>query len=199
MRELKADRERSIALFIVIAMHAAVIAAFMLRSLTVRVPAAGQQSIEVLLLPPARAPPIVAEASRPKALRRAPMVIPSPTLDALSLPPSLSASDKPASMTDGQGSGVDWNAEAHRAIHAFEIRSHQPKDGISVSGTPAEEHWWRRLQHHAGERFKMPNGDWIVWIDANCYQVASAQSSSYALSGSLPQTVCVADKQEDAH
>jgi hypothetical protein len=199
MRESKADGRRSITLFIVVAMHVAVIAAFMLRSLNVRIPAAGQQSIEVLLLPPAPVPQIVAEASRPKALRRAQIVIPPPALDSPSLPPSISTSDKPASMTDGQGSGVDWNAEAHRAIHAFEIRSHQPKDGISVSGTPADEHWWRRMQHRAGDRFKTPNGDWIVWIDANCYQVASAQSSSYALSGAMPQTVCVADKQEDAH
>ena len=94
---------------------------------------------------------------------------------------------------------MDWNAEAHRAIHAFEIRSHQPKDGISVSGTPADEHWWRRIQHRAGDRFKTPNGDWIVWIDANCYQVASAQSSSYALSGALPQTVCIADNESSSH
>jgi hypothetical protein len=199
MRAPQVDRQRSIALFIVVAVHATVIAMFMLRSPTAHVSPVRQQSIEVSLLPPSPLPPIVAESSRPKALRLAQIVVAPPSLESLSLPQSSFASDKPASMTDGQGTGVDWNAEAHRAIHAFEIRNRQPKDGISVSGTPAEEHWWRRLQHRAGDRFKTPNGDWIVWIDANCYQVASSQPNTYALSGALPQTICVADKQDDKH
>ena len=69
------------------------------------------------------------------------------------------------------GTAVDWAAEARRAVQAFDIRSHLPASNQSVSGSPAEDHWWPRRQHHAGDQFKTANGDWIVWINDSCYQL----------------------------
>jgi hypothetical protein len=88
---------------------------------------------------------------------------------------------------------VDWAAEARRAVQAFEIRSHQPSRNNSVSGSPAEDHWWPRVQHHAGDRFKTANGDWIVWINSSCYQVASSASLAGAPGATLPPTICPGD------
>jgi hypothetical protein len=99
-------------------------------------------------------------------------------------------SPAPASSSDGSGSGVDWAAEARRALHAFEIRNRQPSINNSISSKPGEDNWWPQALHHAGDQFKTANGDWIVWINTNCYQVASSGPSAYALDAWQPQTIC---------
>ena len=96
----------------------------------------------------------------------------------------------PGSGTRGEGSGVDWAAEARRALQAFEIRHQQPAANQSVSGGPEEDHWRPGAQHHAGDRYKTANGDWIVWINADCYEIASAGSSAYAHVAPLTQPIC---------
>jgi hypothetical protein len=75
-------------------------------------------------------------------------------------------------------------------VRAFDIRSHQPPIHDSLSSTPADDNWWPRIQHHAGEQYKIANGDWIVWINASCYQVANSGSPTYAPDSTLPQTIC---------
>ena len=49
---------------------------------------------------------------------------------------------------------------------------------------------WVLREHHPGERFKTEGGDWIVWINANCYQVASWDPNAKPLSPDPPPTVC---------
>jgi hypothetical protein len=95
----------------------------------------------------------------------------------------------PASSSDGKGAGVDWAAEARRALHAFEIRNHEPPSNNSVSSEPGDA-WLRQVPHHAGEQFKTASGDWIVWINSSCYQVATAGPNVYAAYATLPQTSC---------
>jgi hypothetical protein len=116
------------------------------------------------------------------------------------VPPSPSISETPALQTSsvGRGSGVYWTLEARRALNAFEIRQHQPVVNKSVSTQPEEDNWWPRGPHRAGERFKTADGDWIVWIDANCYQVASPGPSIYAPGATLPRTVCRSDSSQTA-
>jgi hypothetical protein len=109
-------------------------------------------------------------------------------------PPALESASLPSAAapgsSNGEGSGIDWAAEARRALQAFEIRHHQPAPNQSVSGGPEEEHWHPGTQHHAGEKFKNANGDWIVWIDANCYEIATAGSRAYAHVAPLTQPIC---------
>jgi hypothetical protein len=111
-----------------------------------------------------------------------------PVLDSLSFP----LSQAPASSTNGEGSDVDWSAEARRALQAFEIRNHQPSGSKSISGGPEEDRWRSNAQHHAGDKFKTANGDWIVWLNSSCYEIASAGSSAYA--HSVPRTEPICDR-----
>ncbi len=113
---------------------------------------------------------------------------------AIAAPPAFEAASFPLAAAPGaakgEGSGIDWAAEARRALQAFEIRNHQPAANQSVSGGPEEDHWRPGAQHRAGERFKTASGDWIVWVDANCYEIASAGSGAYAHVAPLTQPIC---------
>jgi len=68
-----------------------------------------------------------------------------------------------------------------------------------VSGSPAEEHWWLPARHHPGDQFKTASGDWIVWINASCYQVATSAATSGPVAA-IPHTVCLGESsaREDA-
>ena len=84
---------------------------------------------------------------------------------------------------------MDWRAEARRALQAFEIRTNRRTIGDPTLGMSAEDNW-AQSRHQAGDRYKTDSGDWIVWINSSCYQVASSASTPYAVGGPLPQTVC---------
>jgi hypothetical protein len=105
-----------------------------------------------------------------------------PVVGSLSMAPAMSGAD-------GTGEGVDWGAEARRALQAFEIRTNKNPNAPAPSRATTDDDWWPHAQHRAGEQYKTANGDWIIWIDSNCYQVAAATSSN-PLSGVVPQTVC---------
>jgi hypothetical protein len=92
--------------------------------------------------------------------------------------------------SSGDGSGVDWHAEARRALQAFEIRNRQLSSNKSVSGRPEDDNWLPNAQHRAGEQLKTANGDWIVWINANCYEIASSGPNGYAIGAALPDAIC---------
>jgi hypothetical protein len=179
---------RYVTLFVVLALHMALLAALMTASRNQPVSVSANESVELLYLPPPTIPKIRAENSRLRRLSGdTAITMAPPVLDSV-----LPAPSPPAVPADGNGSGpgVDWAAEARRAIHAFEIRTHQPPKNISVSGSPAEEHWWLPGRRHAGDQFKTASGDWIVWIDASCYQVATSATTS-VLGPSLPRTICL--------
>jgi hypothetical protein len=139
--------------------------------------------IELMVISPATLPKIRAENSRPRLRGDTGISIAAPILDSYSMTPSASGSE-------GSGSGVNWAAEARRAVRAFDIRSHQPPIHDSLSSSPADDNWWPQTPHHAGEQYKIANGDWIVWINASCYQVASSGSPAYTLDSNSPQTIC---------
>jgi hypothetical protein len=173
---------RYAALLAVLMLHLALLAALLIMPGTRSPPTSTADAVQLLYLPPVFLPKVRSENARPRRLSGdTAITIAPPVPDSL----SPSASPAPAPSSDGSGSGVDWAAEARRALNAFEIRNRQPR-----SIKPAEDNWWPQAQHRAGERFKTANGDWIVWINANCYQVASSGLSAYAFGASLPQTVC---------
>jgi len=172
-------------LLVVLMLHLVLIAALVMTSRTRSLDASSVNSVQLIFLPPVNLPKVRSENVRPQRLSGdTAITIRPPVLDSLS--PSISQA--PASSFDGTGSGVDWAAEARRALQAFEIRKHQASRENSISGNPAEDNWWPR--HHAGDQTKTANGDWIVWINANCYQVATSGPSAYAPGGSLPLTIC---------
>jgi|SRR5450631_1411145 len=178
---------RYFTLLVVLGVHAALLAALVLASRTLNIIWSTNHPIELLFLPPAAVPPVRSKNPRPLRLSGDSVIAIAPPVPDASVP----SASPPASATDGNGSGsdVDWAAEARRALQAYEIRKHQPAKNITVSGSPAEESWWPAGRHRAGDQYKTSNGDWIVWIDASCYQVANSAATTTL--GSLPpRTIC---------
>ena len=173
--------QRFTTLIVVMVLHLAFLALFLRGAPTRGVPDSTVDSIEVMVFPPTKAPKVRFENAQLQRLTADTAI--SVTLPGFSAP-SLSP---PAPGTAGDGSSVNWAAEAHRAVQAFEIRRNHPPT-VAISGSPSLSDWWPR-EHRAGDRYKTDNGDWIVWISANCYQVATATLPAV---GSAPaRTLCV--------
>jgi hypothetical protein len=173
-------KSRPIIFFVVLALHLAILALLVSASQTLSVGVSAERSIEVMLIPPTKAPKVRAENTRRERL--------STNIAIALAPPMLNSSlqSGASSSPDGHGSAVNWAAEAHRALRAFEIRRDQaPSSAQSVSSSLDD--WWPG-EHHAGDQFKTDSGDWIVWINANCYQIASWHSN--AMGASPPRTIC---------
>jgi hypothetical protein len=179
--------QRYMALVVVLALHLALFAALLMASRTKTLPGPAVQSVELLFLPPVSPPKVRAENTPPKGFSGSTAVTAVPPRLDLT---SMSTSPLSASSSDGSGSGVDWAAEARRALHAFEIRNHQLAGNNSISIRPEEDNWWPHGQRRAGEHFKTANGDWIVWINASCYQVASSGPSTDAANATLLEATC---------
>ena len=169
--------------FVVVALHAAVVALLLqsARSRHGNGPAA-ERPLQLLFLPATKTSMVHVENVRPQQLS---------TNIAIALsPPTLNSSPQTGagSATDGRGPAVNWTAEAHRAVRAFEIRRNQGSNSaLSVSSSLDA---LGASEHHAGDRFKTESGDWIVWINADCYQVASWHSDITVLDTLSPQTIC---------
>jgi hypothetical protein len=168
----------------VVALHIAILSLALLLRPTPRVVTAGAAPIEIV--------PIV-EAAQPKVhlkyLRRQDL---SAHLPISPLPPALAANlqtGTQSSKPGNDGSAVDWTAEAHRAIKAYEIRRDRPPANV-IAGATRDE-WWPQRGHHAGERYKTESGDWIVWINSSCYQIAGWHSSDPATNAAPPHTICI--------
>ena len=189
MDESKRWRTRRYATLVTVALlHAALIGALLIPAAHTRITDA--DSLQLLLLPPPSVPHPVSDYPRLQPSGATAVKILPPVLAALEARSFATESRGPVSRSEGSGSAVDWVAEAHRALQAFEIRTQQPSTDILISGSPAEEHWWPRGKRRAGDEFKMPNGDWIVWVSSTCYQVAKSRPSKDAAEGA-PPTVCV--------
>lgn len=177
---------RYVTLCVVLALHCAFFAALMLSARIPQVRSSETDPVELVYLPPARFPKIRAENARPTRIKGDTVAPMEPLL----LGSTGSDQAPAAAASDGSGSGVDWKAEARRAVQAFEIRNHEPGSTNSLSGSPAEDWWWPRARHNAGDQYKTAGGDWIVWINSSCYQIAVAGASAFAPGALLPQTVC---------
>jgi hypothetical protein len=173
-------KSRPIVFFVVLALHLAILALLLSASRTLSVGVSAERSIEVMLIPPAKVPKVRAENTRRERL--------STNIAIALAPPALNSSlqSGASSSPDGHGSAVNWAAEAHRALRAFEIRRDQPPSS-AISVSTSWDDWWPG-EHRAGDQFKTDSGDWIVWINANCYQIASWHSN--AMGVSPPRTIC---------
>ncbi|HMH87811.1 MAG TPA: hypothetical protein VK523_04165 [Steroidobacteraceae bacterium] len=169
----------------VLAVHLVLIAALLMAPQTGK-RAETANAVEIVFVAPADPPRVRITANLPRRGHQLTLTVEPPVLES----PSLGASSAPTSSANGESSGVDWTAEARRALQAFEIRSQLRSASQSVSGRPEDDHWPQRVQHHAGERFKTENGDWMVWIDANCYEIARAGSGAAAHVAPLTEPIC---------
>jgi hypothetical protein len=174
---------RLIAILAVLVLHLAVIALLLMSARSPVGPVATNPPIEVVFLPPAKAPKMLADIAPPKhLLTDVGVSISPPALDG-------SSSPAPVAQAGGGGAGVNWAAEAHRAVKAFEIRRDQNVSHASLGLSPWDG-WLPEGVNLAGDKFRTDSGDWIVWINGNCYQVASWQEDAPLLDETGPRTIC---------
>jgi hypothetical protein len=174
---------RFITLIVVAIVHLGLIALLWMASAYRSIPESSYRPIELVYIPTPPLPRVRAESGRPERLRADIALLQvSPMLT--SAPPAA-----PSSGTGSHGQGVDWLAEAHRAVSAYEIRRDHPAQNELSGKSPAND-WWPQQGPHAGDQFKTEGGDWIVWISPECYEVASWHSSDPAPDSSPPQIIC---------
>lgn len=174
----------------VLALHLAVVALLLMGSRPPTGFPSSLPSIEVTILPPPKMPTARADGAHLRGLK-------IDTGIALA-PPSLDASWQSASAGGSEGGtpGVNWAAEARRAVKAFEIRRDQQVTHETL-GLSLWDGWLARQPHHAGERLRTDNGDWIVWVNADCYQVAHWHAGSQH-DTAPPTTICLSDRRAPA-
>jgi hypothetical protein len=190
MGESSSSRTPKYTVFLaVLGIHLALLAWIVTASRTAQVGAATSSPVQVFFITPPKAPRVRPENLRPERLS-------SNIMQGLS-PPVLNSAPEagPGSAPDGRGSAPNWTAEAHRAVRAFEIRRDRPPDTPMAAASPWDG-WWPRWGHHAGDRYKTESGDWIVWIDSNCYQIANWHADATVANNSPPRTVCLADGEK---
>jgi hypothetical protein len=174
---------RLIASLVVLACHLGVIA-LLLESTSSKVGAGVDAPLELIYLPPVKFPQALADTAHPKHVNvDVGLALTPPSLDGSSLP-------APVSQNGGGGAGVNWTAEAHRAVKAFEIRRDEHVVH-SALGTSPWDGWLPVGEHHAGDKYRTESGDWIVWLDSNCYQIASWRDGTPVRDENPPQTICV--------
>ncbi len=167
----------------VLALHLAVVALLLMQTRSLSGFRSPAPALEVMLLPPVKVPTARADGAHLQRMK----------VDAgLSLaPPTVDSSSQPVSAGGSNGGtpGVNWAAEARRAVKAFEIRRDEQVTHATV-GLSVWDGWLARQPHHAGEQMRTDSGDWIVWIDSNCYQVAHWYAGARQ-DADPPTTTCV--------
>jgi hypothetical protein len=179
---------RSIALFVVLALHFAVLALLVMASRKTNYGVSAERPVELVYVPATKFPRVRADTTFSRPHLNTDIAIATTDITVPLAPIEGSSPQGTSSTPEGHGSGVNWASEAHRAIKAFEIRRDQPQDAAQSVSSSWDE-WWPR-QHHAGDQFKTESGDWIVWISDECYQIAVAHSNPAAVTPSTPQTIC---------
>jgi hypothetical protein len=179
-RRVNLDMSRPSVFIVVLAFHLGVLA-LLFAAFRTPVGVEFTRPIELVFVAPIKPPKVLAENNRPPRLANNTAIAIAPPVVA------AAAQMGSSSAADGHGSGVNWLAEAHRAVRAFEIRNDQTHNSaLSVSSALDERGFG---EHHAGDRSKTESGDWIVWINADCYKIASWHSGAGAETIS-PQTIC---------
>jgi hypothetical protein len=184
LNESESRVRRIYTLAAVVALHIAVLGLALLPRLTRLAVNPGGAPIEVVEIVEAAKPKVHLQYLRRRDLSAHLPISPLPPAPAANLQTGTQSS-KPGN----DGSAVDWTAEAHRALKAYEIRRDRPPANV-IAGATRDE-WWPQRGHHAGERYKTENGDWIVWINSSCYQIAGWHSSDPATNAAPPHTVCL--------
>ena len=166
----------------VLALHLAALAVLLAYSQTQKSRGADERAIELVALPRVQPPQLKFDHTQVQRW--------STNIVVAIAPPLINSSSQsgPGAAPDGRGPAVNWAAEAHRAVRAFEIRGHQTKNSaLSVSSSLDET---GSREHHAGDQLKTSSGDWIVWINANCYQVAGWHSDAPDFTALSPKIIC---------
>lgn len=147
-------------LLAVLALHALLLIGLMLWRGGIRISAAGKP-LEIAFLPPntdrekIALPPLqIPSEPRPTAAIGAPTII--------MVPPQSGEGGLPQ---------VNWAAEASRAVESAAKRAIATAPDASGSKPSSGPEWFPAPKHHAGEMVPTGNGDTMIFVNENCYQV----------------------------
>jgi hypothetical protein len=165
----KWGRSRYFALLIVFALHVALVIALIVAAKTRVLFTPVPNPIELLLLSPNTVPqtaPPPALASRPKKVTP-PAVPPS---SAITIEPS-------AAPVENVGPLVDWAQEAQDVAAGIAKKSSAERRHDIASAPPPGSPFAPPPVHHKGEQFPTADGQWIVFVSDDCYQVSKSITS----------------------
>jgi hypothetical protein len=177
----KKTTQRPTIFFLVLAVHLVILVLILTASRTANVKASVQAPIQLVYLEPVKAAKMFVAKNPSRFLDPRTGLSPATPVFNTSMPAG------PASIHDGRGSAVNWAAEAHRAVRAFEIRRDESTSSSQSVSSSLDDTGSR--EHHANYS-RTENGDWIVWINADCYKIASWNAGTTAFAVLSAPTIC---------
>ena len=160
-------------LFVVVLMfHAAVLAAHLMRSGTRGLPDASVDTVQLLYIAPVTFPKVRSDAPSPTAGDR----LGPPHRWRLPCPPRRQFPRRRALAASSVGQRRGCSLDARGASRTQRLRDSSAstrRQQVGLDSARGGQLVATRTAPRRREQFKTADGDWIVWIDANCYQVAS--------------------------
>jgi hypothetical protein len=165
------------------ALHVAVLIGLIIAAKTRFLTAPAATPIELLILPQNAAPtvpPPPALSDRRKKGAATPL---APAPDSLTVV-------TPNVTSDVAGPPIDWSQEAHNAAASIARSAPALNDAIPVS--PSNSPFAAPPAHHKGEQIPTADGQWIVYVTDDCYQVSKSITSitNATNNGMSLQTYC---------
>jgi hypothetical protein len=179
----KWGQSRFVALLIVLALHVSVMIALIIVAKTRILVTSTRNPVELLVLPrnsPTQIPvPPPAAASRSR--KAAPATLPPSS--AITIDPSAAAADRVAAP-------VDWALEAQSVAAGIAKKDSAGRSREAVSSPPSP--FAAPPPHHKGEQIPTADGQWIVYVSDDCYQVSKSITSitNATNNGMSLQTYC---------
>jgi hypothetical protein len=185
-------RARIVIMLAVIALHAVLVGMLVKFDGTRRATTLASRPIQVRFLPPIAAPVIRPGSPLEGSFKE--FNVAAPTLPSLTLVPIVSSEDD-------SSNSVDWAAEA-RIVAAASAAGvpHRPFGSHVPSGTASSPGAGPSSspEHKAGDQYRTENGDWVVFVTKNCYQISSSIPNLFSsILRTLPlQTYCLGKSKE---
>lgn len=180
----KWERSRYFALVVVSAMHVSLVIALLIAA-KIRVLRSATNSIELLVLTPTTAPrtavPAPAHAIRHK--EATPSVV----------PPSSAITIFPqAPAVESAGPTVDWAQEAQNVAASIAKNAAAESHQESALGASPRSPFAPPPAHHKGEQIPTADGQWIVYVSDDCYQMSKSITyiENATNTGMILQTYC---------
>jgi hypothetical protein len=161
-------RSRYVALFVVLALHVALLTALIVAAKTRFLTTPAAPPIELLILPQNTAPtvpPPPALSDRRKKVAETPLAPPPDALTVVT----------PNSTSEVAGPPIDWSQEAHNAAASIAKGAGALNDTIPAPSSNSP--FAAPPAHHKGEQIPTADGRWIVYVTDDCYQVSKSMTS----------------------
>jgi hypothetical protein len=173
---------RLVALLVVLVLHLSMVIALLIVAKTRILRSSARTPVELLVLPrntpPLSSVPPPAAASRSRT--SAPVIPPS---SAITINP-------PAAAADSVAGPVDWAQEAHTVAAGIAKKDSAGRSREAVPSTSSP--FAAPPPHHKGDQIPTADGQWIVYVSEDCYQVSKSITSitNATHNGMSLQTYC---------